>query len=223
MGQKGGELMKEQNDYSKFLSLEHEKQERILNAAMKEFLIGFKKASTDNIVRDAGISKGLLFHYFGTKEKLYNFLIDYAVDTIRHEYIDLVNVMLPDLLDSIWQTSLLKQDLSLRYPAIFDFLTAAYLNEKKQGTLNEKLKSVVHMQQETIEKIYAYADKSLFRGDICAHEAMKLITLTLHGFAHARLTEADNENPGSFARENYEKYLEELQGILTIFRKTFYK
>jgi len=50
-------------EIEKFLKLDDEKKDRILNAAMKEFRYGYVKASTDIIVKEAGISKGLLFHY----------------------------------------------------------------------------------------------------------------------------------------------------------------
>ena len=50
-------------EIEKFLKLDDEKRDRILNAAMKEFRYGYVKASTDIIVKEAGISKGLLFHY----------------------------------------------------------------------------------------------------------------------------------------------------------------
>jgi len=44
----------------KFLALEPEKQSRIINAAIKEFVHkGYNKASTNEMVKDADISKGL--------------------------------------------------------------------------------------------------------------------------------------------------------------------
>ena len=47
----------------KFFDLKKEKQDRILNGALKIFALnGYKNGSTDVIVKEAGISKGLLFH-----------------------------------------------------------------------------------------------------------------------------------------------------------------
>lgn len=64
----------------KFFDLKKEKQDRMINAALKIFAInGYKHASTDDIVKEAGISKGLLFHYFTSKIGLYEFLYDYCV------------------------------------------------------------------------------------------------------------------------------------------------
>lgn len=64
----------------KFFDLRKEKQDRIMGAAMEVFaLYGYEHASTDDMVKRAHISKGLLFHYFGSKLGLYTFLYDYCV------------------------------------------------------------------------------------------------------------------------------------------------
>lgn len=64
----------------KFFDLKKEKQDRMINAALKVFGIrGYQFASTDDIVKEAGISKGLLFHYFGSKLGVYTFIYDYSV------------------------------------------------------------------------------------------------------------------------------------------------
>ena len=52
----------------KFFDLKKEKQDRMINAALKVFALhGYRHACTDDIVKEAAISKGLLFHYFGSK------------------------------------------------------------------------------------------------------------------------------------------------------------
>ena len=46
----------------KFFDLKKEKQDRIINASLKIFALnGYSRASTDEIVKEAEISKGLLF------------------------------------------------------------------------------------------------------------------------------------------------------------------
>ena len=63
----------------KFFDLKKEKQDRIINASFEIFSEnGYLHASTDDIVKKAEISKGLLFHYFISKIGLYTFLYDYA-------------------------------------------------------------------------------------------------------------------------------------------------
>lgn len=71
----------------KFFDLKRDKQDRIIGAAMKHFAIsGYVHASTDDMVKDAHISKGLLFHYFISKKNLYEFLYDYSVRFIKMEF-----------------------------------------------------------------------------------------------------------------------------------------
>ena len=63
--------------------LDPEKRDRIINAAIEEFArYPFEKASTNNIVKKAGISKGLLFHYFDSKQALYEKLIGFVINML---------------------------------------------------------------------------------------------------------------------------------------------
>src|SRR5690554_129016 len=97
---------------SSFLSLAPEKRNRILNAALKEFAHkGFDDASTNVIVKEAGISKGLLFHYFNTKRELFLFLFDYSTDVIKQEYYGLINTEERDIFARLRQAYLLKIDV----------------------------------------------------------------------------------------------------------------
>ena len=71
----------------RFFELKKEKQERMINAALKVFAEhGYYHSSTDEIVKTANISKGLLFHYFGNKIGLYSFLYDYATRSVTLEF-----------------------------------------------------------------------------------------------------------------------------------------
>jgi len=211
------------DENQKFMSLDEDKRERILNAAMHEFLAGFKKASTDNIVREAGISKGLLFHYFGTKEKLYNYLVEYAVNTVKTEYIDLINTHQPDILDSIWQLSLLKQDLSRTYPTMFEFLARAYVDDK-DCPAKEHLAKVLAIQAKIIQDVHAHCDKSLFRDDIAPDKAIEIITWAVAGYSQSKVNEARGDTDSlSTVVKNYDAFLEEFKAYLEILRKCFYK
>jgi TetR/AcrR family transcriptional regulator len=59
-----------------FLRLPEEKQDEIMLTALREFAHkGYDLASTNSIVAEAGISKGLLFKFFGSKEKLFLYLV----------------------------------------------------------------------------------------------------------------------------------------------------
>lgn len=61
---------------------------RILDAAIAEFAEhGYLRASTNTIAAEAGVAKGLVFHYFGTKEELYFAIIDHVAGRIIERYL----------------------------------------------------------------------------------------------------------------------------------------
>ena len=101
----------------KISKLEPKRKDAILNAALKEFSTnGFDNASTNVIAKEAGISKGLMFHYITSKEKLFLFLYDYCVDRINKEYIDLMNFNEKDIFERLRQSYILQIELIQQYP-----------------------------------------------------------------------------------------------------------
>lgn len=60
-----------------------EKRQAILSAGIYEFArSAYSDASTDDIVKRCGISKGLLFHYFGSKKAFYLYCLKSAMDRL---------------------------------------------------------------------------------------------------------------------------------------------
>lgn len=63
--------------------LSGEKLEAVYRAGLQEFSSKpFSDASTDNIAAVAGISKGLLFHYFKSKKGFYMYCLKRALDSL---------------------------------------------------------------------------------------------------------------------------------------------
>ncbi|MGC9265649.1 macrodiolide transporter TimAB transcriptional regulator TimA [Listeria ivanovii] len=113
------------------------KRLQILEAAMEEFTEkGYQAASTNQICAKAGVSKGLIFHYFASKEKLYIAAVSYAVDFAtqkvsaqQEEWKDFVEM-------AIWSTKQ-KLDFNRNYPTVFGLIMQAYANPP--GELQGKL------------------------------------------------------------------------------------
>ena len=85
---------------SEFLQHDDARKNRILEAALVEFADkGYKKASTNTIVKEAKVSKGLLFHYFISKKELYIHIYNYALATITNELYEGVNFADTDVLN----------------------------------------------------------------------------------------------------------------------------
>ena len=69
--------------FEAFEKLSADKKELILSAGMKEFSQKpYKEASTDSITKACGISKGLLFHYFGSKKAFYFYCLESAMEKL---------------------------------------------------------------------------------------------------------------------------------------------
>lgn len=75
-----------------FQNLKEDKKNRIIDAALEEFsLRPFNEASITNIVKNADISRGSFYQYFGNKENIYKYLVNYLYTKHRDE---LVNILL---------------------------------------------------------------------------------------------------------------------------------
>lgn len=107
----------------KFFDLNREKQDRMINASLKVFAEnGYRHASTDVIVKDAGISKGLLFHYFGSKSGLYAFLFDYSVKYMIFEYDRIINKNSNDYFEIRKDMEKAKLNVLRNYPYMSQFI-----------------------------------------------------------------------------------------------------
>lgn len=64
-----------------FLNLADSEKNRVIEAALDEFAKNdFHKASLNNIIARAGISKGSMYHYFTGKEDIYLYIIGQALE-----------------------------------------------------------------------------------------------------------------------------------------------
>ena len=211
--------MNEELESHKIMAMDPDKRERVINAAMKEFSKGFKNACTDTIVKEAGISKGLLFHYFGTKDKLFSFLLKNACETIYNEYLQLIDLKQQDIIEKVWQMTLLKMDLSYKHPALFEFTAKAYM--ELQENPNEEFTEYFNKTRSVaVEKALADIDTSLFKDGVDPKKAANIILWTLNGYSTSQIN--INMNMEDYQKE-YERYLEELKEYIEILRKTMYK
>ena len=64
-----------------FVNLSREEQEKILEAAVDEFSQkDYDSASINQIIQNAGISKGSMYHYFHSKEDLYMYMLNRVME-----------------------------------------------------------------------------------------------------------------------------------------------
>ncbi|ENQ3108562.1 regulatory protein, tetR family [Bacillus sp. 491mf] len=170
--------------YSKFLNLDQDKQDRIINAAMKEFAQkGYDKASTNEIVKEAGISKGLLFHYFQNKKQLYIFLYEHMIDTLLKKITEKINWDEKDIFARYRQISLLKIEIYKIYPEMLNFAKSAYTDSSSaiKIDINCKAKEIL---ERSYNQLFSDIDFSKFKKGIDIKKAINIINWTIEGFAY---------------------------------------
>jgi AcrR family transcriptional regulator len=168
---------------TKFEALDGEKQQHILNAAMKEFASkGYDRASTNRIVEGACIAKGLLFHYFKNKKRLYLYLYDRGMELITEEVFRGVDFSQRDFFARFSQAQRVKLRLIQAYPDIFDFLKAAYLEESDdvRKELSERTQGLMSL---SFQRAFEGVDLTVFREDLDPQMVLKTIVWAYEGFA----------------------------------------
>jgi AcrR family transcriptional regulator len=200
-------------------SSEDSKRKSILNAAMAEFCNGYEKASTDAIVKSAGVSKGLLFHYFGTKKDLFLYAYDYAIQIVMAEFYDLINLDDRDILQRLRQIALLKMDLMQKHPMIFNFITHASFPDSKD-VKNNIMEQRDKLTNDVYPKLFYDIDRTLFREDIDVDTAISAILYTIEGYAQG---EANPDKSTADYYSEYERYLNDLERYIQLFRMCFYR
>lgn len=116
--------------YSAFEKLSEEKRLLIINVCVQEFAQnGYEKTSTDIITTKAGISKGILFHYFKNKKNLYLYIVDYVVKFLTEKTLQTVKeVKSTDFFDRIKEIVLLKHHVTFEYFLESQLLMNVYSN-----------------------------------------------------------------------------------------------
>ena len=161
----------------KFFDLKKEKQDRMINAALKVFALnGYRHASTDDIVAEAGISKVLLFHYFKNKLGLYSFLFDYSVRFMLLE-LSACGAKDGDDFFELWKRMEGAKLLVLKnYPYMQEFIEsirhedvkeALYATEMKKGAL-----------EDLREEILSHADMEKFRPEVDVERLKMMLECT---------------------------------------------
>ncbi|MGF7036128.1 AcrR family transcriptional regulator [Paenibacillus mucilaginosus] len=206
--------------FEKFYSLKPEKQERIINAAIKEFANkGYSNAATDEIVKEANISKGALFHYFTNKKELFLFLYDYTLNMIMTEFWGEICFDEKDILVRIRQAVYVECMLVRRYPKMFDFVKTVYF-EKSDIVKTELQKRNTKILTDSYNKLLSDFDRSKFKEEINIHQAVHVIMWTVEGIL---AKEKEKLNLLSTSELNLDEIMLEIDAFLELLRNSFYR
>lgn len=172
----------------KFFDIPKEKQDRIINAILKVFAMqGYRHAGTDEIVREAAISKGLLFHYFGSKLGAYRFAYDYCVRYISLELKQLTTGGKADLFTVMEQIEEAKLRALIGYPYMQLFLHRATSENVSEALLATEEKRA--LLEETYRVLYDRIDYGILPVGADGEKLHRMLELTIHGLMEERFRE----------------------------------
>ncbi|WP_061320505.1 TetR/AcrR family transcriptional regulator [Clostridium botulinum] len=197
-----------------------DKKEAILEAALEEFAIGgYENASTNKIVEKAGISKGLLFHYFGNKKGLFIYVYNYYFEFLKRELYIKVDTKERDILERVKKWAMIKMELIDKYPSVFMLFIKSTLNMPKdiKSTL-EKIQS--EERKEAYENFLSNIDYSKFKENIDIQKCLKILMWTLEKYGEEYIILNINEPLLEINKDNIKKEIEEYVDIL---KAGFYK
>ncbi|MEX0975338.1 MAG: TetR/AcrR family transcriptional regulator [Bacillota bacterium] len=160
--------------------LPEDKRQKILDAAIREFAEnGFEKASTNNIVKEAGIAKGLLFHYFGSKKGLYLYALDCSIDYQLDYFLRNLGELPSDLLDRLMTWGTLKVKMLSENPLMYK-MGAATMQDVPEDVKPDLAARYTQVSERLMAIFLKGVDFSGLRKGVDPQKAMRFILLTLN-------------------------------------------
>ncbi|MET3684078.1 AcrR family transcriptional regulator [Alkalibacillus flavidus] len=199
--------------------LDGNKRMAIINAALQEFTEkGFDKASTNHIVKTAGIGKGTLFYYFHNKQDLFDSLIEYCIGVIQDDFLAHIDFTEPDFIERMRQVALLKLEVQHEQPYMFYFFAQMLIHEEP---LPEGAKAQIDtMQERNYAALYNNVDLTMFRDDLDHDKAMELIRWSIEGYQQQLLERIKGE---SIASLDFATLTTEFETYLNTLKTAFYQ
>lgn len=165
-----------------FLRLSEEKQNKIIDAALRSFgANGYKKTSISDIAAAAGISKAMIFHYFGTKKALYFYLIDLSSNILIKEINKSFDKKVPDFFDRISLATDSKILAIKKHPAILSFLNSMYF--ERDDIVKADIQTLLAKGEGFRNRIaFEGMDASKFKDGIDPKLVLKMLTWLVEGY-----------------------------------------
>ena len=196
------------------------KKEKVLHVALKEFAVhGYSKASTNSIVKEAGISKGTLFNYFGSKEELFIHLFKICSDRITEAILSQANLEERDPLNRLMDWTVIKMNIFKSEPYTFTFLLKALtITDEKLAERIEEMRNEI--MKKGYDMIFDDMDYSGFKEDVDVKRAMKVIMWSFEKLGEEYmeiLKTAEDTHPVM------DEVYDEAKEYVVMFREMFYK
>ncbi len=199
-----------------FQGLDQEKQERILNAGYQIFgKHGYRKASTADIAREAGISKAMLFYYFAAKKELYLDLLQEASHALLSAMNANLETISTDFFERVLALSHIKVEVLKKHPFLTQFLYSAF------GETDPEVCDALQAQFSAgdvvrNEMVVLHTDAGKFKEGVPPEVVLEIIMNCALGLFCVR-------TPDDCGPERIERHMKRFQEYLALFKNNFYK
>lgn len=215
--------------YESFENLEESKKQIIIDAGFKVFgEDGFKKASVEQIVAEAGISKGSLFYYFGSKKNYYLYLYEYCTHKMKQLIDDPGDDGLPaylnktDFFERLEHVQMLKRICAMKYPHMFTFMKRT-ITETSPEVRSEIQAYNQLITKERTTDFYYNLDHDKFKEGIDPRMVLQLLTWVSEGCANMVIMKQKQSPASEQLSYDFDEIISIYQTYVKLLRDNFYK
>ena len=212
--------------YAHFERLPAAEQQRILQACIEEFARnGYALASTNAIVKRAGIPKGTLFYFFGSKKDLYLYVIDHAVAKFSAAF-GQINASLDagqpsDLFERLLHRGAARMQFVVQEPLLYQLFYNAFIHTPDELQAEMQTRFTAYAQG-SVGRLSDGLDRSKFREGIQPEKAIELVNLVLEGLFNRHLPAFQRLSPAD-SLALVEKITAETRQYFELLKKGLYK
>lgn len=215
--------------YESFENLDETKRQNILNAGFRIFgEYGYSKASIENIVKEAGISKGSLFYYFKSKKNYFLYIYEYAANIMK-ELVDSPGengmpkyMEKTDFFDRLDDVKKRKMKLAFLHPYMGSFIKKAPFELSKE--VHKEIQLInQRLSQERIADFFENLDVHKFKVGIEPFMVLQLISWCSEGIVN-KIKLKNMMNPNKMNDDiDYKEVIQLYDQYVAMIRMNFYK
>jgi len=197
-----------------FFKIRAEKQEHIINAAFAVFgRQGYKKASVAGIADTAGIAKGMVTYYFGSKKNLYLHLCEMGQKIVTEKVGEYFSKDITDFFDKVRMGIEIKVAVMKEHPALLQFFVSM-LNEHDEDVAGDIREIIDESTMLGNQILMMDTDFSKFREDVDPQIVAKFINWAGNGLlTDLQLLENTNK---------FDEFAQEFYKLLDLMKTVFY-
>jgi AcrR family transcriptional regulator len=147
----------------------------------------FAKITVNDIVKEAGVSKGLLFHYFESKLGVYEFVYEYSVRYMVIELSTTVSKAESNMFELMKQIEFARMNATKGYPYMQQFLNRAQSEDVGEVLVaTESKRAILEAEYARLESQIRYMG---FPSGVDGRKLYKMLDYTIKGLMTERFME----------------------------------